>query len=501
MATSDTLLSTKTQEKPEEIDSNPEDKDATEVGGPESEWTTAQYANMSFVATTGVKPDTTILSKAKVKAEPIDVVKEEAESDDEEDDLKEEIPVVTETDDEDEEFTIEGDDAPVDSDSKEESDVDVPAEDEDDTLEISLADLVSGEDMDTEMLGDDPTKDPVEIKADEAADPMAVDDQDLLTVEGDDEIVDMDETDDMESMFKEAGDDEESLPIEKDLEEEDDKEAEDDEDDDEKKEKDVVKEGKLRIKFKIAETKTLFENNTTLSEEDKRQSRVIFESAVRSVATSIGKQLNEAYQARFTRKQKLQEKKLVKQVDRYMSYAVENWLKENRVGIQHELRNRLSENFMRGLKNLFVEHYVDVPQSKVNVVESLAKNVKSLKSQLQESERRAVKLHQGAKAAVIRERKALRAEHKARLIAEAKSAVVAADRGEFAQRAANLKFTTTSAFKKDLVALREQYFGVKKSAGRSTTTPDAAPLFEGKHTQRTAVDGYLAAMDKLSGQP
>ena len=101
MATSDTLLSTKTQEKPEEIDSNPEDKDTTEVGGPESEWTTAQYANMSFDATTGVKPDTTILSKAKVKAEPIDVVKEEAESDDEEDDLKEEIPVVTETDDED----------------------------------------------------------------------------------------------------------------------------------------------------------------------------------------------------------------------------------------------------------------------------------------------------------------------------------------------------------------------------------------------------------------
>lgn len=492
MATSDKLLSTKTQDKAQKIDSNPEDKAPIEVGGPELDWSTADYANMAFDATTGVKVDTTILPKAKVKAEKGDVVKEEAEDDEDEEKLTEELPVVTEMDYEDDEdagLELEGvkDDAFAIDEADDDDEEKVSADDADDTLELELADLI---DHDTEL---------VELDTDKVDDAVVSDDdQDLLTTEADEEDIPVEEStctcdgspctcgasveeaseDTFPDMFDESAD------------------AEDTEDDEEKA---PVAEGTMRIRFKVAEAKTLFENNTVLSEEDKRQSRVLFESAIRSAVGSIGKQLQEAYQARFRAAKQLHEKKLAAKVNRYLSYAVEQWVKDNRVSLQHQLRNRLSENFMRGLKTLFVEHYVDVPASKVNVVESLAKNVKSLKSKLSESEAKLVQHHADATKAITRERQALIKEHCARLIAESAAAVVAADRGQFVQRAATVKFTTTQAFKKDLVALREQYFRASKSTGRSIDVPDAAPLYEEKKSPRSVVDVYAAALDKISG--
>jgi len=263
-----------------------------------------------------------------------------------------------------------------------------------------------------------------------------------------------------------------------------------------------VEESKIRIAFKVDESKKLFEGNTVLTEEDVRQSRVLFESAVRVAAKTIGKQLHEVYQTRFEQVKKLNEARVAKQMDRYLSYVVEQWVKENRVALRAQLRNKLTENLLAGLKNLFLEHWIEVPKSKVNVVEALAKNVKTLKSRLRESEAQAVALHQEQKAVIARERKALVREHRARLIAEAASAVIAVDRGKFALRAETLKFTDTKTFKKDLIALREQYFVAKKTGERPSDVPNATPLFEEKLRRQgtTAVGVYSDTLDKLSGQ-
>ena len=175
--------------------------------------------------------------------------------------------------------------------------------------------------------------------------------------------------------------------------------------------------------------------------------------------------------------------------------------KDNKVALQNQLRNRLSDSFIAGLQKLFVEHYVEVPQSKVNVVEALAKNVKSLKTKLKDAEAKAVKLHEESREAVQRERLALKKEHKARLIAEAASAVTAADRGAFVERANTVKFAGTKEFKKDLIALREQYFGAKTSVDeRPSNEPVAAPLFETKQPSVSSVDAYTKIADRLTGR-
>ena len=301
----------------------------------------------------------------------------------------------------------------------------------------------------------------------------------------------MDEADD-------KGEDEDEDEKKDELTEEDDEEKMDDAD--EKKE---VSEGKLRLSFKTTEVSQLFENNNVLTEDDKRQSRVLFESAIRSVAKQLGSQLREAYQSQFVKAKSRHEAKVAKQLDSYMSYVVEQWSKDNKVALQNQMRNRLTDSFLAGFKKLCVEHYIEIPESKVNVVEALAKNVKSLKTKLQNAETQNVKLHEESQVAIARERAALKNEHKSRLIAEAASAVTAADRGEFTERAKTVTFTSTKEFKKDLIALREQYFAAKKavSVERPSTEPVAMPIFEAKtETSKSSVDAYTKVADRLTRQ-
>lgn len=258
----------------------------------------------------------------------------------------------------------------------------------------------------------------------------------------------------------------------------------------------------IKINLKLTESsKKLFAGNTTLTEEDKRQTKSLFEAAIRHAAKQIGTQIHETYQNRYTERVQMAEQKMATQVDRYLQYVVTEWVKENRSALKGQLTNKLTENFMRGLKSLFVEHYIDVPDSKVNVVEALAKNVKALRSQVREAEGRLVKMHTEMKASVRRERMALVNEHKARLIAEAATAVVASDRGEFKKRATSISFKESKSFKRDLVALREQYFGAKKPVERPVNVPDAAPLFEAKSHKRTSgIDAAVGVLDRLTGQ-
>ena len=383
---------------------------------------------------------------------------------------------------------------------------------DDDTLDIDIAELLDGEEEDVVELS--PANDDVESEfvpdendatwSDDDSAPMNVDvedeDEDEPLKENEDKPED-DKPDFLKKKMDEAddkGEDEDEDEKKDELTEEDDEEKMDDAD--EKKE---VSEGKLRLSFKTTEVSQLFENNNVLTEDDKRQSRVLFESAIRSVAKQLGSQLREAYQAQFVKAKSRHEAKVAKQLDSYMSYVVEQWSKDNKVALQNQMRNRLTDSFLAGFKKLCVEHYIEIPESKVNVVEALAKNVKSLKTKLQNAETQNVKLHEESQVAIARERAALKNEHKSRLIAEAASAVTAADRGEFTERAKTVTFTSTKEFKKDLIALREQYFAAKKavSVERPSTEPVAMPIFEAKtETSKSSVDAYTKVADRLTRQ-
>lgn len=121
-----------------------------------------------------------------------------------------------------------------------------------------------------------------------------------------------------------------------------------------------------------------------LSEDVKEKISTLFESAVHLRVVEQVKEIQEAFDEQLEEAVEAHVEELEEHVDSYLSYVAEEWMKENEVAIYSNLKTEFAENFMVGLKNLFVEHYIDVPEEQVDVVEALAEKVEELEEELNE---------------------------------------------------------------------------------------------------------------------
>lgn len=116
----------------------------------------------------------------------------------------------------------------------------------------------------------------------------------------------------------------------------------------------------------------LVESEATLSEEFKAKTAIIFEAAVKAKLSEEIDRLEEAYQTELAEEVASTKADLVEKVDSYLNYVVETWMEENKLAVQAGLRTEIAETFMGKLKDLFVESYVEVPESKVDLIDELA---------------------------------------------------------------------------------------------------------------------------------
>ena len=126
----------------------------------------------------------------------------------------------------------------------------------------------------------------------------------------------------------------------------------------------------------------LVESEATLSDGFKDKAATIFEAAVKSKLSEEIARIEESYSTELAEEIASTKSDLVEKIDSYLNYVVENWMKENQIAIQSGLRAEIAENFMNGLKDLFVESYVDVPEAKEDLVDDLAEQVEELESAL-----------------------------------------------------------------------------------------------------------------------
>lgn len=117
-----------------------------------------------------------------------------------------------------------------------------------------------------------------------------------------------------------------------------------------------------------------------LSEEFKEKTTVLFDAAVNARVAVVSEKLDEQYTLMY--EQKIEE--LSEKVDKYLSFTAKEWLKENQVAIESTLKSEISEEFMLGLRNLFAEHYMEIPDDKVDLVETLTAKVEELEAELNE---------------------------------------------------------------------------------------------------------------------
>ena len=139
-----------------------------------------------------------------------------------------------------------------------------------------------------------------------------------------------------------------------------------------------------------AELDTLVNNEATLSEEFKEKTAVIFEAAVKSKLSEEIDRLEAQYKEELEEEVSSTKSELVEKVDSYLNYVVENWIKENEIAIENGLRTEIAEGFMDKLKDLFTESYIQVPESKVDLVDELAEQVEELETKLNETTQKVI---------------------------------------------------------------------------------------------------------------
>ena len=202
-----------------------------------------------------------------------------------------------------------------------------------------------------------------------------------------------------------------------------------------------------------ADLNALVESEATLSEEFKSKTAIIFEAAVKSKLSEEIDRLEEAYATELQEEVAAHKAELVEKVDSYLNYVVETWMEENKLAVQAGLRTEIAETFMAKLKDLFVESYVDVPESKVDLVDELSAANDELEEQLN-----------GAVAKSIKLAEELESYKRESVIREASRDLAETQVAKLASLAEGIAFEDESSFAAKVKTIKESYFSKKTAA-------------------------------------
>jgi hypothetical protein len=259
--------------------------------------------------------------------------------------------------------------------------------------------------------------------------------------------------------------------------EEKDEEEEEEEEEDEKKMKEAYKhEMKKKAHKSMAEDVDALFNGESLSEEFKTKATTIFEAAVNArIDTILEEMITENNKVLAEAVEEIQSQ-MADQVDEYLNYVVEQWMEQNQVAIETGLRAELVDDFIGGLKNLFAEHYIEIPEEKVDVAETLAARV----AELEESVTSLASDADDKIAALTEELNVAKRNEAIRKICEGLTEVQVEKMKSLAE---GVEFTTEGEFNNKLAVIRENYFPVGKvksevKALQETTVTEDKPEVE-----------------------
>ena len=162
-------------------------------------------------------------------------------------------------------------------------------------------------------------------------------------------------------------------------------EMDDKEMDEESKAKAEAVENRLKSIDVAEHVEALMTGEGDLSEEFKRKAATVFEAAVKSKVRSEVERMEEEYKIELEENITTTKGELTEKVDTYLNYVVEEWMKENELAIERGLKGEIAEDFIAGLKQLFEDHYVDVPDEKYDVLEAQSEKISELESKLNEA--------------------------------------------------------------------------------------------------------------------
>ena len=237
-----------------------------------------------------------------------------------------------------------------------------------------------------------------------------------------------------------------------------------------------------------SDVKALVSADADLSDEFKEKAATIFETAVKTRIKEQEAKLKSQYDEKLSEESETIKKAMADKVDAYLNYVVEEWMKENELAVERGIRTEIAEDFITGLKTLFKEHYIDVPEEKYNVLDDLTNEKDKLEEKLNEKIKENVELN-----------KQVGEFTREKLIGEVGSDLADTELVKFHSMAANVEYDSADKFKEKLETVKESYFPKTKQETASPkdevdSVAANSPEYSGEKSD--AMAAYTAAISK-----
>ena len=253
-----------------------------------------------------------------------------------------------------------------------------------------------------------------------------------------------------------------------------------------KEEKDARTEERIKSVDVKEDVEALLSADDTLSEDFKSKAATIFEAAIKTKLRSEVKRISDEMDGELTEQVEQIKENLTDKVDTYLNYVVEEWMKENELAIERGLKGEIAEDFIAGMKQLFEDHYIDVPDEKYDILEAQSEKISKLEEKVETQISQIVEMKQ-SNSSLVREK----------VISDVSADLTDNDFEKFKSLTEDVDFTDEESFREKLDTLKESYFPKNKgTVSEKTQIDDVDTGTALEDNTDTAMAAYTSAIGK-----
>ena len=213
--------------------------------------------------------------------------------------------------------------------------------------------------------------------------------------------------------------------------------------------------GEVVVEYDMEEDVQALLSGEELSEEFQEKARTIFETAINAKAAEIKEELTAAYETALVEEVTEIRNTLTERLDSYLEYVADEWISENALQIEQGLKTEMTESFLAGMRGLFEEHYVSIPEEKYDVVSTMVEKLDEMENKLNEQIERNIALNNRLAESVADV-----------ILADVSEGLAISQKDKLASLAENVEFDSEDTYREKLVSLKESYFPTNTSAQR-----------------------------------
>ena len=225
-----------------------------------------------------------------------------------------------------------------------------------------------------------------------------------------------------------------------------------------------------------------------LSEEFQEKARTIFEAAIRTKIAEIKEEMKSEYEQALVEEVAAVKVELSERTDAYLEYVADEWMSENQLAVEHGLKTEMTESFLSGMRGLFEDHYVTIPEEKYDVIHSMVEKLDEMEDKLNEQINKNVALNKRLSESVADV-----------ILADVSEGLALSQKEKLASLAENVEFESESNYREKLATLRDSYFSANPSAQRNHSENISEGAEEGHQPEVSGLmESYLQTLNRVS---